>query len=434
MKVQEHLGKITWSLADKALYMIYGVVQIIQFNYSDLKEVGIFGMLIAVHTWIFILADSLGLSGIIQFGSNKEDRPQVNYFSLMILLFSLIPFTFIFYLFRNVLADIFALERLKDIGLALPILTILTIPRIFGAKFCFRDYKMKSLFFINLLFFGPMVLMTFYYINTIHFLSFKYLVIIYFIGTGISSAYTLFTVRKELKFSKKGNLTLKQIFNFSFPFMITNVFYAFPKYLDFYIIKLFFPIESVGLYFSAKTLYRVFDETLNAAVGLFYPSAVKQLKNNNRKELMDLMSKASSFLCMFFLGLVLFFELGASKWLIHTFLPARFYDTVPLFNMLILSSLMFPLVILLNVVTADNKPKLVLKSAIVSCLVFVITIVIIGLSGNYFILPLATILFMATYGSFGLYYASKLYDYKLVSLLRAITDSLSYIKHLKAKR
>ena len=39
-------------------------------------EYGLFGILIAVHSWIFLLGDSLALQNIIQFGTHVEQRGQ----------------------------------------------------------------------------------------------------------------------------------------------------------------------------------------------------------------------------------------------------------------------------------------------------------------------------------------------------------------------
>jgi O-antigen/teichoic acid export membrane protein len=434
MRVQEHIGKIFWSLADKVLYIIYGIVQIYQFKYSDPKEFGIFALLIGIHTWLFITGDSIALSSIIQFGVKKENRPKINYYSIIMLLIYLIPLPLLVFLFRYQLASLFDLPRMTDIAIALPILTVLTIPRIFGAKFCFRDYKMKSLFFINLFFFGTMSLATFYYVYSVHFLSFKVLVIIYFLGTLASSITSIIVSWKDLQFSKYGEIKLKEILNFSLPLMLTNVFYALPRNLDSYIIKFFFPVESVGIYFSAKTLYRVFEETHNAAVGLFYPSAVKQLQNKNYKELEDLVSKTISFMFFFFLISVAILELGAGKWFISTFLPARFYDTIPLFNILIFSAIMLPFSLLLSLTTADNKPKIVLKSAIISFLVFVGVLILVGIYGSYYYIPFAMVAYIYTYGALGIYYGRKLYSYKFKSLFRAVEDSYHYLIHIIKKK
>jgi len=42
-----------------------------------------------------------------------------------------------------------------------------------------------------------------------------------------------------------------------------------------------FSTSVVGIYYSAKTLFRFFEETANAAVSLVYPAAVRALESKN---------------------------------------------------------------------------------------------------------------------------------------------------------
>ncbi|MFN3780922.1 MAG: hypothetical protein ACK4SO_01960, partial [Candidatus Kapaibacteriota bacterium] len=59
MKLSDNIDKVAWSLLDKGLYVLYGFVVILQIRRIEPAELGLFSILIALHTWIFVIADSL---------------------------------------------------------------------------------------------------------------------------------------------------------------------------------------------------------------------------------------------------------------------------------------------------------------------------------------------------------------------------------------
>ena len=84
MKLTAHLGKITWSLADKVLYVAFGLVQFVQIAALPAEVYGVFTLLVALNTWIMIVSDGSALAGIIQYGVHPEERKRVNLMALII--------------------------------------------------------------------------------------------------------------------------------------------------------------------------------------------------------------------------------------------------------------------------------------------------------------------------------------------------------------
>src|SRR5574343_1568561 len=106
MKIQHHLGKITWSFADKLLFVAYGFVTFYQIAHLAPAEYGIFILLFNISSYILNVSDSFALHPLIQFGADENDRPKVNLITLILhtsimLGLSLIIFL-IYLLFENI--------------------------------------------------------------------------------------------------------------------------------------------------------------------------------------------------------------------------------------------------------------------------------------------------------------------------------------------
>ena len=63
MKLTAHLGKITWSLADKGLYVLYGFIQLLQIKALPAEVYGVFALLVGLNTWIMIVSDGSASAG-----------------------------------------------------------------------------------------------------------------------------------------------------------------------------------------------------------------------------------------------------------------------------------------------------------------------------------------------------------------------------------
>jgi len=143
MRVQENIGKISWSFADKFLFLIYGFVSLFQMKAMVLSEWGLFSLLIGLNTWIFVVSDSLALTSIIQFGVVPQNRGKVNLISLIFHISIAVGSSLIFYLFRNELSTFFKEPRIYEVCLHLPLLSLIMIPRTYCLKFIYREYMLK---------------------------------------------------------------------------------------------------------------------------------------------------------------------------------------------------------------------------------------------------------------------------------------------------
>ncbi|MFA6571442.1 MAG: oligosaccharide flippase family protein [Bacteroidota bacterium] len=432
MKVQEHIDKISWSVADKFLYVIYGVVTLFQMKALDPNEYGLYGLLINLHTWVFIAGDAF-LSNVIQFGMNKENRQKANTYSLILITAFTMSIALIVFIFNPVISSVFKLPRFSEIALVLPVLSLIFIPRVFCIKLIFRDSDMKKLFFVNFAFFFTLSAITVFLIATRGMLTFKSMVYMYLIGSTVSSLIAVIITRKKMEFGFKGNISIKRMLSFDLPLMFIGAINALPKQLDIYIIQYFFSTSVVGIYFSAKSLFRFFEESAGAALGLVYPAAVRQLEHKNYKGLNDLMTKSVSFLFVSFIIIVIILESGVSNFLITAFLPVKYHLAVGQFNLLILASVGLPFVVLSSIINAAEKPLKLFVFILTAFVFSVITFYLVGISGNQNLIPLGQIAYILILGSLCFLYIKRNFGFKISQLFRSVNDTYSYLKQRFSK-
>lgn len=178
---------------------------------------------------------------------------------------------------------------------------------------------------------------------------------------------------KEISISRRGKLKLKEVLDFSVPLLLTNSLQALPKQLDSYIVSFFFGTSTTGIYYSAKTLFRVFEESLAAAQGLVYPAAVRRLEAHDSAGLKEIISKAVSFLFFSFVIIVAILECGLSNWLINTFLSAKYIAATGQFNLLCIAALGLPFYIFSNLLVAEKKTKKLFVFVFISVLCFAVS-------------------------------------------------------------
>ena len=241
-----------------------------------------------------------------------------------------------------------------------------------------------------------------------------------------SSLVSVIITRKKLEFGWNKKLDIKRMLAFDFPLLLNGALNALPKQLNIYIVQYFFSTSVVGIYFSAKNLFRFFEESAGAALGLVYPAAVRQLENKNYKSLNDLMTKSVSFLFVGFLFIIIILELGLSKFLITAFLPLKYHIAIGQFNLLIIASLGLPFVVLSSIINAAEKPMKVFQYVFVSLIFSLITFYLIGISGNPNLIPLGYMVYLTILGFLCFYYVNRNFQFKIVQVFRAFKDSKNY--------
>lgn len=427
MRIQEHIDKISWSLADRVVMVFYGIVTIFQINAAAPEEFGLFFLLNSANTWIFVVCDAFALQSLIQFGMDKQNRRKTNTMSALFMVGISMGISTLIFLFRYPLSGVFSEPRLIEIGTLLPLYALVSMTRLYAVKIQYRYQNLRTIFIINLLHFGTMTAVTFYLIFRNGNLDFNDLVLVYFSGNILSTIFSMFVIRKELDFSLKGSLQSTRLVKFGLPMMLQAAFHSIPKQLDVFIIQYFFSTTVVGVYGSAKSLFRVFDEAANASYGLIYPTAVRKIQQNDKAELVSLITKATSFLLFSFAILFVILEAGLTELVISAFLPASYFDAVGQFNVLLLGALVYPFVILPLVIHAEGRPEIVLKFTLYSLIFSFAGFLISGLSGKPVLAPLGLVFYYYSFGIISFVYLKRRYGFPFKMIFRAVEDSRRFV-------
>ena len=430
MKIGSFWDKISWSMADKGLFVGYGLVQILQMNRMTTSEFGLFALLISIHTWIFVVSDAVALQNIIQFGMNERTASKANFFSLILHLIIVIGLPLYIFIIREPLSVIFGVKELNYIFGILPFFCLATMVRTYCIKFVFKHSQMRNLFFINLMLFLPITILTFYFKWTDGYLNLDRMIVMYFTGHILSSITAFLFTKKNINLSTKGKLSLKEVLNFSMPLLFTNALHSLPKQLDSYLVSFFFGTSATGIYFSAKTLFRVFEETLAAVQGLIYPASVRFLERGDRAGLKEIIIKAISVLVFAFLAIIIVLQLGLSEFLITKFLNSKFANAIGQFNLLSFAALGLPFMILTSLIVAERKPKILFRYVLVSVICFLVSFILVGMNQDPALIPLTYIVYSYALGISGICYFVKNYNYSFSDLFRVFAD----VKHIVVKK
>ena len=192
MRIQDHIGKITWTVLDKGLFITYGIIRMLQVSRMQPSEFGLFALLDALVLTIGTLSDNFSLQSIIRFGSDNSLRPKINALSMISHTGLSMGLALIIFLSKTHLSLLFSEPRLIQVATYLPLLCLLNLPRIMSVKFLLRDTKMKEVFITNSIWFGSMIAVTFYLLSIHEELSLLDMIWITGIGTSLSSLTGLF--------------------------------------------------------------------------------------------------------------------------------------------------------------------------------------------------------------------------------------------------
>ncbi|MGB9912482.1 MAG: hypothetical protein ACPLRO_03850, partial [Candidatus Kapaibacteriota bacterium] len=189
----------------------------------------------------------------------------------------------------------------------------------------------------------------------------------------------------------------------------------------------------VGLYYSAKTLFRLFEEGLNAGYGLVYPTAVRLIAKNRKDELFSLIVKSVSFTFLVLLFLFVLLEVGGSKFFIKLFLPERYLLSISFFNFMLIATIFMPIQLSASVMIAENKVRKVAEYIFISSLSSIVVFIIVGLTKNIYLAPLGLVSYYVVLGT--LLFIKMHYDYAFrpKHLFQSIADIFAFLR-MKIKK
>lgn len=443
MRVQDYIGKISWTVAEKALFLFYGVfVTFVQIRALTPEEYGLFGLLITLQTWVFTIADGMALQGIIQFGAADGERKSINTYALAGSSLIAVGVPLMIALVQHLAASagwIAGNAQFSRIALLLPLYCLITIPKMFTMKLLLRDVQMKHIFWVNFSWFGTMTAMTLWMIlhgtfapkggDALRYSGFESMVQIAFTGMAVSSVAGILAARKMLVFTRRiGQPLMRKFLGFGTPQALLGAIGTSVRQLDVAVIQYFFgSLNVVGLYTAAKTLYRVFEQGSDAVYVILYPAAIRLVHESNTAQLRTVIAKAVSFAVVAAVASVAVLELGGTALLVSV-LGSKYQAASGFFNVLVLGAVFLPFVPIGALYLAFNDSRLLLLNMTLSALGGLAALVIASALMVQWALPLGMVVFGALHAIQNFLYARRTIGLSIPSLLRAIPDTLNFVK------
>lgn len=441
MKVSQHLGKISWSIADKALYVGYGFVQFMQINAlyqgnnGDLAAAtatyGMFTLVVTLNTWVTMIADGSALAGIIQFGVHRDDRKRVNMLAFAIYAAIVVFASMLFYAAAGFIEDSLRIKDFSVVASWLPLYLILTMPRMVCLKLLLRDTGMSKIFFADVVWFGVRTVLTVIAMRSHTLVRLDDILMIDLVGMGACSLVFVLLSWKELEFSWKGTMSLKNYLHYGVPLSLAGALGAAPRMLDVYVIAMFFGVGVVGLYNPAKNLYRIFEQAFDAVVTLLYPAAVRMYGQNRMSDLQILITKAISFTLIPTIIAVVALEAGLGSFLIHLLVP-QYSAVIGHFNVLTVAALAMPFGLMAGVIQAMGRSTALVVYSAISVVVSMMVLFALGYTGNADLVGLGLVAFTFVIGGLYMNHIRKEIHIPARALIRAFDDALATL-HTRRK-
>lgn len=379
MKLTAHLGKISWSLADKGLYVLYGFVQLLQIKALPAEVYGVFALLVGLNTWIMIVSDGSALQGVIQFGTRVEERGRVNALGIVIHTVISMGAAGIVFLLREPLAQVVD-PQFVAVATLLPLYALLTLPRMFCLKLIYRDMRMQALFTVDAIWFGVRTAMTVWMMQNGTLQTLEDIVWIDFAGMAASSLAAIVITWRDMEFRWKGQMTVREYLRFGVPLAVATALNSTPRQLDVMVIAAFFGVGVVGVYNPAKNLFRFFEQAFDAVVTLLYPAAVRMYSQHRMEDLQILVTKAISVTLIPTVMALIVLELGASN-VIVWLLGEQYSAAVDHFNVLILGALGMPFGLMASVVAAMGNSTAVVRYSAIGLVVSSAVLLTVSVAG-----------------------------------------------------
>ncbi len=388
--------KISWALADKATFLVYGLIfRILQIRSLPPEEFGLYALFEAAFIFLFVIADHLALAPAIKFGSDLQERPRVNFLSIIVYATCTLGFAMLLFLLRSPLSVLLNEPRFLTVAAFFPPYIALTIPRMYLLSIQQRDLYMHRIFAANLVWMGTMAGVTLILLFSDHLHTFEDMMLIVYSGSIASSAHLLWLSRSQLQFSRKGKLKLREFLSFSGFLAGGGIFSTLLLRLDTYIVQMFFSTATTGIYQSAKTLFRLFESPTHAVGSVFFPAISKVAHAQDYDQLRSLTQRSltAHFWVSLFGAIV---AIATAPYVIGFLLPAKYALAIPFFQVLALAGCVLPLTLQIFILIAIGKTNILFRYIIIAVVIGLSTLLLAGIFQCPTCIPLGTVLYHTT--------------------------------------
>ena len=347
MKLSEHLDKGIWTIADKALLLLYGFgVIVLVVNVLPRDEWGAFSLFQSIFLILCVLSDSIFLQPMVKFASEHEaEVPFVLAGSFNLYTVTMMATSLLFAGLAPSLAHIFSSSELGAMLPFLPVLIALNIFRNVGIRYLQVFLRIHAIFWVDLAFFGSILILTVLANALGLFHTAKDFLYLNMIGGGLSSIVAIVfcsTALFSMPLFRVPRHEYGRMLSFAKFQAGTSALLTLQQWSDVLIVGVFYTPSEVAVYNAAKTIYRFLDAVREGATLLVVPITSRLYTQRDISGLSALIEKLlfAAFAALIPISFAL--ALGANI-IFHILYKGQYDAGATVFQILILSGFTLPL-------------------------------------------------------------------------------------------
>ncbi|HET6513374.1 MAG TPA: oligosaccharide flippase family protein [Candidatus Kapabacteria bacterium] len=377
MQLRDHLDKGIWAIADKVLLLLYGfAVIIVVVNVLPEKEWGVFSIYQSIFLILSVLADSIFLQPMVKFASEHEaevDHTLAASFNLYSVAMMVTGISIAF--FAGPISEVFKSPELYEMLPFLPLLIFLSIFRSVGIRYLQVYYRINSIFWVDLSFFGSIIVVTVLGTAFGLFHSAFDFMIANIIGAAISSATTIAFCAKAFRrmpiFSVPAH-EYSRLYSFAKYQAGTSALLTLQQWSDTLLVGAFYTPHEAGIYSAAKNLYRFIDAVREGATLLVVPVSSRLYTEGNFMALRALVEKLLFISFAALIPISIGFAIFAEP-IMSIVYRGKYEGVASVFQVLILAGFTLPLsLISTNVLIGMGKTKSLFLATLGAVIIFFI--------------------------------------------------------------
>jgi len=347
MKLSEHLNSGIWTVADKVLLLLYGFgVIVLVANVLPPSEFGAFSLFQSIFLILCVLADSIFLQPMVKFASEHEaEVPEVLAGSFNLYVSSMLVSGVAIAAFSEGLGSMFRSPELTRMMPLLPVFISLTLFRNVGIRYQQIFLRINAIFWIDLAFFGPVLILTVLANALGMFHTAMDFLILNLIGGALSSMVAIaFCARafRTMPLLRVPKHEYGRMMSFAKFQAGTSALLTLQQWSDVLIVGLYYTPAEVAIYTAAKNLYRFLDAVREAATLLVVPLTSKLYTQGDSAGLSTLIEKMLFIAFALLVPVSLVLALGAFP-LLHILYKGQYDAASTVFQILMLSGFTLPL-------------------------------------------------------------------------------------------
>jgi O-antigen/teichoic acid export membrane protein len=342
------LTKGSWAMAARGLPAVYAVVNVLLMKALSTEQFGTLYLFQTINTIIFTFSDNFAFQAIVKFGVEPEMHLQelLSTTSALFLGFAL-PVLAIMFAFSGPLSTVLKNPDLPTLLPSLTLLVLVTAPRVVSYKLLQLRFRMREMFFVDLVNYGTssLVIVVLVSMGKIH--SALDVIQVTIVSNALSATLGIIFARSDMRFVPRfSRKTYNRILDFVRFQSGIGVISVLQQQADTLLVSGFTGPAGVAVYGGAKLFYRGFEIIRDTAALFVFPASSKYYSRGEHTTLKRLLEKAVGFLYLLIVPVAIVLCIAA-PYLYHLVYQHKYDSSIPVFQILTIASLFLPLQIVL---------------------------------------------------------------------------------------